>query len=248
MSYIIPAIHLAALLRDQTMAVATLADLKKAVRIAKDGGPTLIPACYAKGEEFPQWSTHPNLNQVLWWLGEHQEDTLALDLETTYSGIIMCCGLWSVERALDDQGICIPFYSQGTQKYWNTIDELKIKEALFGAIKRNRIIGQNAAGFDVPMMKKNWGIDYVKLYADTMVAHSLVMPELPHGLAFMSSMFTDLSPYKYEFGESKEQKDDVDKWERVQDMPDMELRIYNLLDCFATALVWQALEPMMEAA
>jgi hypothetical protein len=248
MSYIIPVIEPHKLMRDQTMGVATLADLRKAVQIARDGGPTLIPQVFKRGEHFPSWATHPDVHEVVTWLDEHKHLTLALDLETTYSGQIMCCGLWPVEGVLEDQGLCIPFAQRGGRDYWSILQGLKVKEALFDVLTSpsTRIVGQNAAGFDVPMMRKAWGIN-VKLVGDTMIAHSLCMPELPHGLAFLSSVFTHLSPYKHEFGESKEAKDDVDKWERVQDMDDMELRVYNILDAFATAVVWGELEKMMES-
>lgn len=224
------------------MALATLSDMKKAVRIAHEG-PTVVPKEW-DGTSFPRWATHPTEPDVAGWLNEFQDCTLCLDLETTYSGQIMCLGLWPIEYALEAQGICIPFFSKGMQKYWNPVDELKVKGSLFHVLKRARVVGQNIAGFDAPMMRKAWGLS-IEPYGDTMIAHSLCMPELPHGLAFLSSVFTDLSPYKKEFGDSKAEKDDVDKWERIQDSDDLELRVYNLLDVFATAVVWQALVEMM---
>lgn len=241
MSWIVPAYDPNKLIRDQTMSLATLADLKKAVRVARDGGPTIVPKLWP---ETPRWSTHPDADDVHRWLKEHEHCALCLDLETTYSGQIMCCGLWCVEHALTSQGICIPFFSKGMQKYWNPLDELKVKGSLFHALKTQRVVGQNIVGFDIPMMRKAWGL-VIKAYGDTMVAHSLCMPELPHGLAFLSSVFTDLPPYKKEFGDSKAEKDDVDKWERIQDSDDLDLRIYNLLDVFATAVTWEALVEMM---
>lgn len=197
----------------------------------------------------PHWSIFPTFSDVRAWLEAHYRATLSFDLESTYQGDVMCMGLWPVDNWLDEQGICIPLLKQGGKPYWdNQLDRLRVMDMIFTMLRDPHWakVGQNVAGFDIPLMRKAWGIETQGLLGDTMIAHSLVMPELPHSLAFLSSIFTDLSPYKIEVHEtSTEEKDDTDKWENIQHYDDYKLREYCLLDTFATAGSWVHLERMM---
>jgi hypothetical protein len=246
-SWIIPTLHPASLIRDNTLQLAVLSDLQKAMRIHQDGGPTLVPACYRAGQSMPDYSIFPTTGVVLEWLAQHRGQTLSIDIESTYQGQIMCLGIWPVDTALTDEGICIPFCKKGGEKYWNIHHELAVKQAVFAMLSNPTWpkIGQNFAGFDVPMMQKAWGVQTRGVLGDTMIAHWCCMPELPHGLAFLSSIFTDLSPFKREVHTNESEKDDVDKWSAVQDYDDRNLREYCLLDTFATALTWTALVEIM---
>lgn len=249
-TYVVPTLNPAKLVRDQTMTLAVLSDLEKARRIQRDGGPTLLPACYRAGMPMPEHSMFPDVDTVLDWLAARRHLTLSLDIESTYFDEIMCLGIWPVETALEDEGLCVPFLKQGRGKYWGSgLDELRIKQAVFEMLTDASWpkIGQNFVGFDVPMMQKVWGVTTQGVIGDTMIAHWTVMPELPHGLAYLSSIFTDLSPYKVEVHSNESEKDDVDKWEAVGDYDDRNLREYCLLDTFATAMAWRALVEMMAA-
>jgi DNA polymerase I len=246
--WIVPTLNSGALIGDQTMQLAVLADLQKALRIQKDGGPSLVPAVYRAGMPMPTDMLFPTVPTVVNWLEAHRGHTLSVDIECTYHGQIMCVGLWCVDEDLEDQGVCIPFYSKGGTRYWNNLDELRVKEALFGMLKDVSWpkIGQNFVGFDVSKMEEAWGVKTLGVVGDTMLAHWCVMPELPHGLAFLSSIFTDLSPYKLEVHTNESEKDDVDKWESVQEYDDRNLREYCQQDTFATSRTWHSLVAMMD--
>lgn len=247
MTYIIPTYHPAALLRDQTMQIAVLSDLAKAVRIQAHG-PSLVPYCYRDGQLMPDWAIFPDCDRILHWLNEFRGQTLSLDLESTYHEQIMCMGLWPVDDDLETQGICIPFRKRGLHDYWDSQhDRMRVMDAVFTMLQDANWgkVGQNIAGFDIPLMERAWGIRTRGLVGDTMVAHSLCMPELPHGLAFLSSMFTDLGPFKRDVHTNESEKDDTNKWEMVQEYDDRNLRSYCLLDTFSTSRVWKALERMM---
>ena len=246
MTYIVPTYHPAYLLRDATFQIAVISDLEKAIRIAEHG-PTLIPKCYRDNQPMPTWAITPDAKTILDWLAAHKGQTLSLDLESTYRDEVMCMGLWPVDRACTEQGLCIPFRKQYGKDYWDSQhDRLRVVCAVFDMLRDPAWpkIGQNIAGFDIPLMKRVWDIETRGLLGDTMVMHSLVMPELPHGLAFLSSIFTDLGAFKRDVHTNESEKDDVNKWEAVQDYADDNLRTYCLLDCFATALTWTALERM----
>ena len=112
-------------------------------------------------------------------------------------------------------------------------------------------IGQNTVGYDTgyppfnerSLIKEAWDIDVQGLIGDTMVAHHLCFSELRHGLAFQSSIVTDLSPYKEELWDQDQEEDDDDAadWARILDLPDERVRKYNLKDCFAQAVCWNTL-------
>lgn len=199
----------------------------------------------------PDWSIYPDVEHVREWLTARRGLTLSLDLESTYQGQIMCLAMWPVEDALADQGICIPFYRKGGERYWPMAADLEVKRLLFGMLKDRDWpkIGQNFIGFDAPLIKKVWDITVEGIIADLMVAHWQIMPEMPHGLAFISSMFTDLPPYKIEVHEvASEEKDDVDKWENVLQYEDRPLRVYCMEDTFVPAVTWPILERIMSDA
>lgn len=250
--YVVPTFHPAALLRDQTMMLATISDLRKAVRVAAEG-PTLIPACERSGGlgHMPEWATFPTAQNVREWLHNYEGETLACDLEATFMGQIMCLGLWPVDDYLTDQGLCIPFLNQGGGPYWTPVEGMEVKSLVhkFLGDAEWPKVWQNGVGFDIPLLREAWGLEVRGTIGDTMVAHHLVMPELPHGLAFLSSIFTDMGPYKIEVhATTAEAKDDLLKFEDVLRYPERPLREYCLKDCFATAAAWVALAEMMEPA
>lgn len=115
-------------------------------------------------------------------------------------------------------------------------------------------VAQNGTGFDCgytpfnehSILKQAWGIDIAGLVGETMAAHHMCFSELRHGLAFQSSIVTDLSPYKSELWDTDdEEDDDAADWTRILDLPDERTRQYCLRDCFATAVSWNVLEQEM---
>jgi hypothetical protein len=67
---------------------------------------------------------------------------------------------------------------------------------------------------------------------DTLIKHHVVATELPHSLAFLTSIYTDLEFYKQ----------DVKAAGGMLWAPDDVLRRYNLLDCVATYITNFGLE------
>lgn len=245
--WVVPTIHPAALLRDQTMQWAVKHDLAKAVRIHKEGV-TRVPKCYRAGGlgHMPEWSIFPALHDVEKFMERWRGQLLSCDFESTFQGKVMCLGMWPVEEIWEEQGLCVPFAVRGGGPYWNPGEEVAVKQLVFGMLQDETWpkVGQNWVGFDEQLAKSAWGITVRGTIGDCMVAHHLVMPELPHSLAFQSSICTDLGPYKLEVHETEE-KDDSNKFENITDYDERKLRTYCLEDCIAGGAAWRDLREAM---
>lgn len=232
------------------MQAAVISDLKKAVRIHKDGGLTYIPRMERLHGAMPMWATHPTLEDVVRFFGDYRRRRLAADFEATLRRVPWCVGFWPVDTWLEDQGICVPFRSQGGAKYWAPDEEREVLSIVREVFEDPKwpVWGQNFAGYDVTLVRDlGWAcrseVDDNPVEQDTMVSAHAVYPELPQSLAFQSSRFTDMGPYKLEVKERDKALDDEDEddtmqatgIENVAEIDDTKLRTYCLRDCFATA-------------
>ena len=113
--------------------------------------------------------------QYLQQLGSEPE--VAFDIETK--------GAWidRIAFATREYGISIPL---GVGEFK---EEIKSKTAALLA-NHDGLIAQNG-GFDMGQLKKA-GMPVCRLYADTMVAHHLLYPELPHSLDYLASTYCRL--------------------------------------------------------
>ena len=162
---------------------------------------------------------NPSFDQAMSELERlEKEEYLCLDLETFMKRpIIKCIGLGSS----NDRAICIPFV-RGFKLEWTKQEEghlwYKIRSLLTNPdIKK---IAQNAQ-FELTQLlfltqNKMW------IWLDTMRAHALVYPEFPHGLDFLTSIYTDMIYYKDE-GKTSSGSVNYDQ-----------LQLYNCKDIFAT--------------
>jgi len=267
-SYIVPSYHPAYLLRNQTLTKPTIEDFRKAARI-HETGPTRIPIAERENGSMADAALFPLLDDVegffKGWGRTHTR--MSIDFEATMTGIPWCVGFWpcdSEDQVLTTQGICIPFHKQGGENYWSPRDHEAtmwlLKEYLEDPTQPK--VGQNWVGYDGGYNDHGWeesdhslayrafGIRVRGLVLDTMVAHHAVSPELPHSLAFQSSLCTDLGAYKLEVHATSsvddEKEDDAQKGiQNVKDVDDRVLRGYCLRDCFAAGLSACELERVM---
>jgi len=130
---------------------------------------------------------------------------VAFDIETTAVGI-RCLGL-SCET---DSALVIPVGRMTNKEHvWRLI-------RLLFADKQVIKIGQNMS-FDLSFLVPYVGFPHPPLF-DTMLAHHLLAPELPHDLDFLASIYADMNYYAIKPWKSNDQ----DTW------------IYNARDCIAT--------------
>ena len=135
----------------------------------------------------------------------------AFDIETNpATQEILCVGL-SAERF---HAICVPFAGA-------YIPELK---RIFAAAEI--LVGQNSLQFDLPILA-GAGIAppaAAQLY-DTMLMQHLLAPDLPHGLDFLGSIFTNKPAWKH--------------------LSDEDMELYCCRDVDVTFQCWQQLKPLL---
>jgi hypothetical protein len=249
-TYLLPVIHPAALQRRQTMEFATAWDWKKAARIQREGA-TIVPP------PLMEWQTHPTLESVMQWFDLHRGWPVAIDFEATQDRQVVCMSAWSTRNPTEERGICVPFLSQGGGKYWtNPDEEYAVLEIIQEWLADPRIpkVGHNLVGYDtgypghaeLSLVHEAWGVTTQGIIGDTIVAMHSCFPELPLSLAFLSSLVTDLGPYKLALhGKGDGDDDPKPAWTRILERPDLELREYALRDAFATAEGWNVLREEM---
>jgi hypothetical protein len=248
-TYIVPTLLPTALFANQAMAFAVQADWQKAARIQLEG-PTRVPL------PAERWQWEPDVGRVWSYFQEmnHEPGPWAIDFEATMNQEPVCLGFWSCHEPMKHRGLCIPFLNQGGSRYWSATDEIvvmgMIREFMLNAHLGK--VGHNLAGYDtgIPpfntraLIKVAWDINVAGIVADTMAMHHVAFAELRHALAFLASMVTDLGPFKLDVWEDDDSDEDVKakpEWTRILERPDGKTRVYNLKDCFATAVAYNVL-------
>lgn len=208
----------------------TVADLK---RIKEHANSPIMP------NRVEKFIINPALQDVLttveMLLSTGQE--FAFDIETLgerNSINIICIGLaWSPHN-----GLCVPFLRRGGYNYWhNTWEEGQAWKALCRLFEGNNIkITQNGFTFDLPVLM-DLGMQFKRhTVVDTLIGHHIVATELPHSLAFLTSIYTEMDYYK----------GDVKRHGGMLWAPDDVLRTYNVKDCIATYIAKQHIWAEME--
>jgi uracil-DNA glycosylase family 4 len=152
----------------------------------------------------------PTFKEAMGWFGHLQNyptsvsPYISFDLETVRgrNGTwYISCIAFSVDPT---EAFCIPLLHKDRSPYWPEISVesqiwLKIAELL--SLPNRVYVGQNLAGFDCWELRKH-GIltPYMSTGFDTYSAHSLLAPDLPHKLEFITSIYTDEEYYKDESG------------------------------------------------
>lgn len=103
-----------------------------------------------------------------------------------------------------------------------------IYQALYDLFQRCQVIGQNWKFDEVKL--ESIGLPTPKFYADTMLMAHVLHPELPKGLAFLTSIYTREPFYKHEYKEFNWGKSKID-----------DLFLYNAKDSAVTFEVFNCL-------
>lgn len=156
------------------------ADLRKALRIAQ-----------TETWNYPttRFITDPSFQECLHYLNQ-QYDTIAYDYETVNNLTWLFGFAWSEQNA-----ISIPFTRQQTHR-WTTEQEIELTLALKRLLENPKItkIVQNGL-YDNTISARELGINVQGVEIDTMLAQHTLYPELPKGLDFLSSIYTDHPMY-----------------------------------------------------
>lgn len=137
--------------------------------------------------------TNPTYNEVITELTRlKSSEYVSFDIETE-TNQITCVGFSDSAS----WAICVPFWYGASGSLWSRDQELEIwtliKELLESPTVKK--IAQNAQ-FDCTMLADLMDINTQGLWMDTMIAGHLCYPELPKGLDFLTSIYTDQPYYK----------------------------------------------------
>jgi uracil-DNA glycosylase family 4 len=94
--------------------------------------------------------------------------------------------------------ICIPFVQSGGREYFSLPQEMDIWRRIASILEDHRIqkVGQNFT-FDTTFLFRKYGIRTVEMH-DTFVASSIIFPDFPRDLGFLTSLYSDIPFYKDE--------------------------------------------------
>jgi uracil-DNA glycosylase family 4 len=213
----------------------TVADLGK----IKDAG-------YGKPRPHPEerFVIRPTIEQVEDAIDKIKRGRLrfAFDLETIGEREtlnIMCIGFaWS-----ESDAICVPLLTRGGHVYWKSPSQEEYIWSLMCDLFDSDIdmVGQNIFTFDIPKLLEV-GVHIRRTNAfgasrahDTLIRHHNIATELPHSLAFLGSIYTDIPYYKLM----------VKGAGGMMWAPDEIMWTYNLRDCITTYIADQQISREM---
>lgn len=197
---VIPTIHPASVLRSYVPDRQTIpVDLRRAVK------EMAYPEIRRPQRNF---TIGPTYNEVMAYLDEmYNAEYVSFDIETRGLTIV-CIGL----SDRPDRAICIPFF-RGLNPYWSLEESGAIWRRICEVLEnpKSKKVAQNAQ-YDILYLARFMGINVQNLWMDTMVAHHEVYPELPRGLDYLASIYTDEPYYKDEGKEVSGRVKDEDLW------------------------------------
>ena len=208
----IPSIHPASVARNWSQRPAVVSDF---TRIKKES-------------EYPDVRSVPKSITIAYGLQDaldaislaNRSKHVAFDIETETDQITCISLSWQA-----NQGVCIPFWFAGSTLR-TSADELLIWESLVELLGNPDVgkIGHNGT-YDMEFLHRTLGIRVQQYAFDTMLGFHTLYLELPKGLDFICSIYTDVPYYK----------DDIDS----EDM-DTYFR-YNATDSMVTYLCYLAI-------
>lgn len=231
--YVIPTYHpsyfqrLSRKVGDNTvldLKVAWISDLLKAKRISREGW-------VAPKEQFVLSPTPKEFEE---WLDSCEGELLSVDIETTgfsveHSGLVVVGFAKNSEEA-----IAIPFLDKGGKPYATNGTYEQFVELLNRAFQTHPLMFQNAL-FDVLYLRrKGFEISLRNVAHDTLILHHTIVPEQPHNLGYIVSMYGDTPYWKDAL---------LERGGSILEMENDLLRRYNLRDC---VVLHQILAPMLE--
>lgn len=197
---VIPIIHPSAALRQYLYVYAIMSDLRKVNRQAESREPLdIVKRNYILDPGYT------NAMEYMEHLYHSEEDTIAFDIEVKNEEV-SCFSLAPSKH----EAICIPLW-EGGANYYSLQQETDIMRTLSVLLRCKNIIGQNIS-FDATFLYDKYGI-VTNVTGDTMIASNLIYPDLPKGLDYLTSIWTNEPYYKdegkkyFKFGGS-----DMDFW------------------------------------
>ncbi|MCE4607434.1 MAG: DNA polymerase, partial [Caldisphaeraceae archaeon] len=209
---VVPTYHPAYIMRGQIKEEGTwVADLMKAKEIAD------------KGWEQPEenFIIEPTVNDVRNFVEKaiKRKALIGVDVETTglnpYKSSIVVIGL----ALSGSEALSVPFLTTGGLYYWDSSSEPVVRSLVDRLFRTCPLLFQNAL-YDVRHLRIA-GFTLNNIEHDVLLAHHTVHPELPHNLAYITSIYGKTPYWKAPFKE---------RTVSILDMDQRTLRVYNLRD------------------
>ena len=188
----------------------------------------------------PQRALFPTLAQVAGFAVNALANTamLWIDVEATGKHAmeceLICVGIGYTDKSGTEHAMCVPFIRRGDRPYWAPDEEPKVR-ALIEDLVRSLPSGFQNGSFDTIVLWRH-SMPVHRWAEDTMQAHHVVDGEMPHGLAFLASVYTEIPYYK----------DSVKGDEAWVHKDDLTLRLYNLRDVLCTMRSFPPLKAELE--
>jgi DNA polymerase I-like protein with 3'-5' exonuclease and polymerase domains len=139
----------------------------------------------------------PDLGQLEDFLSRHQGEILTFDIETDgiepLSAKIRCIAIGTAEEV-----VVLSFLSKdGNTRFYHPTNEVLVVRRLVQYFENENETkyGWNSITYDSTVLLSQWGC-VVKNHIDGILLHRSVESELPHGLGYVGSMYTDAPAWK----------------------------------------------------
>jgi DNA polymerase-1 len=183
---VVPIIHPAAVLRDWKFRPMCVCDLH---RVRLESGTTRVERLKR------ELVICPKAGDVLRYLQDIIDGSLTCSFDIEVETQQICCIAFATSPTLS---MCIPFWFGASGSWWSADAEIEIWEKIKEVLESPKIrkIAQNAQ-YDMTILHDKYGINVQNLWLDTMIAFHAIYIELPKGLDFLCSIYTDVPYYKY---------------------------------------------------
>jgi DNA polymerase I-like protein with 3'-5' exonuclease and polymerase domains len=165
----------------------------------------------------------PSFGEATDWLASLKGARwISFDIETFKPAHISCIAF----SDSPDRAYCIPLMRGNRQSYWTPYEETSIWRMIQDVFNQpgTRYIAQNGLFDTWHLYRHGIRVPYMAQGFDTMYAHRLLAPDLPHDLGFLTSIYTREPYYKDESG----------KWSSDVRVPDDQFFTYNCKDAAVT--------------
>lgn len=162
--------------------------------------------------------------------------TLSFDIETFRGSFISCIAFSSDPL----ESFCIPFMKGDYSPYWSPEEEIEVWGLVQGLLANPKVryVTQNGLFDCWHLWRHGIVTPYMANGFDTMYAHKVLTPSLPHDLGFLVSIYTREPFYKDESG----------SWSSDVRVPDNQFWVYNSKDASCTLEVANAIaQEMLES-
>lgn len=207
-----------------TMLPALVADLRRAKRQIPFGRTIARPA-----EHFNLHPTVDEIESFLTMLGTHTQE-VTIDIETVgrrWRTNLVCVGIgWGENKA-----IVVPLLLHGGQRAFTGEGFVRVVTALATFLQSSCPKVFHNGMYDVSVLE-SLGFVVNEFTYDTMLMHHTIYAELPHKLAFLTSIYTDW-PYYKDMCHAADDEDEGKGGDTMLDVSDEIRHLYNTRDCAA---------------